>query len=69
MQAGFDLVEFPTVCPYETDYSVYTMRQASGRSWRIGQTDPAQTVFMAYRDTPQADVIDTERSSEVGDTR
>ena len=52
VQTGLDLVEFPTICWYETDYSVYTMRQASRRSWRIGQTQPVQVVFMAYREHP-----------------
>ena len=57
VQTGLDLVEFQTVCWYETDYSVYTMRQASRRSWRIGQTQPVQVVFMAYRNTLQADAL------------
>ena len=33
------------------------MRQASRHSWRIGQTDPVQVVFMAYRNTLQADAL------------
>ena len=33
------------------------MRQASRRSWRIGQTEPVQVVFMAYRNTLQADAL------------
>ncbi len=57
VQTGLDLVEFPTICWYETDYSLYTMRQASRRSWRIGQTEPVQVVFMAYRNTLQADAL------------
>ena len=57
VQTGLDLVEFPTICWYETDDSVYTMRQASRRSWRIGQTQPVQVVFMAYRNTLQADAL------------
>ena len=57
VQTGLDLVEFPTICWYETDYSVYTMRQASRGSWRIGQTEPVQVVFMAYRNTLQADAL------------
>ena len=57
VQTGLDLVDFPTICWYETDYSVYTMRQASRRSWRIGQTEPVQVVFMAYRNTLQADAL------------
>ena len=28
-QTGLDSIQFPTVCWYETDYSMYTMRQAS----------------------------------------
>ncbi len=33
------------------------MRQASRRSWRIGQTQPVRLVFMSYRDTLQADAL------------
>ena len=33
------------------------MRQASRSSWRIGQTQPVQVVFMAYRNTLQADAL------------
>ncbi len=57
VQTGLDLIDFATICWYETDYSVYTMRQASHRSWRIGQTRPVKVVFMAYRDTLQADAL------------
>ncbi len=57
VQTGLDLVDFPTIVWYETDYSVYTMRQASRRSWRIGQTRPVKVIFMAYRTTLQADAL------------
>ena len=57
VQTGLDLIDFPTVCWYETDYSVYTLRQASRRSWRIGQTRPVQVVYLAYRQTLQADAL------------
>ena len=57
VQTGLDLVDFPTICWHETDYSVYTMRQASRRSWRIGQKRPVKVVFMAYRNTLQADAL------------
>ena len=33
------------------------MRQASRRSWRIGQTQPVRVVFMSYRSTLQADAL------------
>ena len=57
VQTGLDLIDFPTICWAETDYSVYVMRQASRRSWRIGQTRPVKVVFMAYRNTLQADAL------------
>ena len=57
VQTGLDLIAFATICWYETDYSVYTMRQASRRSWRIGQHRPVKVVFMAYRNTLQADAL------------
>ena len=57
VQTGLDLIDFPTICWYETDYSVYVMRQASRRSWRIGQTRPVKVVYMSYRNTLQADAL------------
>ena len=57
VQTGLDLIDFQTVCWYETDYSVYVMRQASRRSWRIGQTRQVKVVFMSYRNTLQADAL------------
>ena len=57
VQTGLDLIDFPTLIWYETDYSVYVMRQASRRSWRIGQTRPVKVVFMSYRNTLQADAL------------
>ncbi len=57
VQTGLDLIDFPTIVWFETDYSVYTMRQALRRSWRIGQTRPVKVVFTAYRNTLQADAL------------
>jgi hypothetical protein len=37
VQTGLDLIDWPSICWFETEYSVYVMRQASRRSWRIGQ--------------------------------
>ena len=49
---GLDLVDFPTIAGFETDYPVSTMRQASRRSWRIGLSRPVKVVLMAYRNKP-----------------
>ena len=57
VQTGLDLVDFPTIVWFETDYSVYTMRQASRRSWRIGQTRPVKVIFMVYEGTIQTDAL------------
>ena len=57
VQTGLDLIDFQTLVWFETDYSVYVMRQASRRSWRIGQTRPVKVVFMSYRNTLQADAL------------
>lgn len=53
---GLDLVgdvNYPTICWFETGYNLFTLRQASRRSWRIGQTKPVRVVFLAYRGTLQ----------------
>ena len=57
VQTGLNLTQFPTIAWYETDYSVYTTRQASRRSWRIGQTKPVQVVYFAYEDTLQLQAL------------
>ena len=57
VQTGLDLVDFPTIVWGEVDYSVYVMRQASRRSWRIGQTRPVKVVYLSYRNTLQADAL------------
>ena len=57
VQTGLDLIDFPTIVWDETDYSVYVVRQASRRSWRIGQTRPVKVVFMSYKNTLQADEL------------
>jgi len=53
VQTGLDLVDFPTIVFYQPEYSVYTLRQAARRSWRIGQRHPVRVVYMAYRGTLQ----------------
>jgi SNF2 family DNA or RNA helicase len=53
VKTGLDLLEFPTIIFFQCGYSVFTLRQASRRSWRIGQDQPVQVFFMAYADTMQ----------------
>lgn len=54
VKTGLDLLDFPTIIFYQCGYSVYTLRQASRRSWRIGQEKPVRVFYMAYKNTMQA---------------
>jgi len=53
VKTGLDLLEFPTIIFFQCGYSVFTLRQASRRSWRIGQQQPVRVFFMAYAETMQ----------------
>lgn len=50
---GLDLPFMPTIVFYESGYSTFVLRQASRRSWRIGQKNPVKVKFLAYADTMQ----------------
>jgi hypothetical protein len=54
VQTGLDLIDWPSLAWYEPEYSVYVMRQASRRSWRIGQRLPVEVTYMVYERTLQA---------------
>lgn len=53
VETGLDLLEFPSIIFYETGYNLYTLRQASRRSWRIGQKLAVRVYFMCYQNTLQ----------------
>lgn len=57
VETGIDLLDFPTIVWMAIDYSVYTVLQASRRSWRIGQTEPVKVYYFAYEDTIQEDAL------------
>ena len=57
VETGLDLLAFPTLYFYETGYSLHTLRQASRRSWRIGQHLPVRVKFLAYSGTMQETCI------------
>ncbi|MDD3921357.1 MAG: helicase-related protein, partial [Eubacteriales bacterium] len=48
VQTGLDLIAFTTLVFYNTSYSLYVLRQASRRSWRINQTAPRVEVYLMY---------------------
>jgi hypothetical protein len=52
VETGLDLLDFPTIAFLQTGYNVYTLQQASRRSWRIGQKQRVR-VFFGYARTSQ----------------
>jgi hypothetical protein len=58
VETGLDLNAFTTLIFYDTGYKLFTLRQASRRSWRINQTAPRVEVYMLYyADTMQHKAI------------
>ena len=58
VETGLDLNAFTTIIFYSMGYNLFTLRQASRRSWRINQTGPKVEVYMLYyADTLQAKAI------------
>jgi SNF2 family DNA or RNA helicase len=53
VQTGLDLMFAVTILFYQTGFSTYVLRQASRRSWRIGQKSPIRVGFLAYAGTAQ----------------
>src|SRR5581483_6010088 len=59
VETGLDLFDksgrhnFPTLCFYEAGYNLFTLRQASRRAWRIGQTEPCRVAYLYYAGTMQ----------------
>jgi hypothetical protein len=57
VKTGLDLLEYPTIVFYQQSYSsynVFTLRQASKRAWRLGQTEDCEVHSIAYAGCMQA---------------
>lgn len=57
VKTGLDLLEFPTIVFMQSGYNVYTVQQASRRSWRIGQKLPVKVLYLGYAGTTQMDCL------------
>jgi SNF2 family DNA or RNA helicase len=53
VEKGLDLLAFPAIFFHETGYSLHTLRQASRRSWRIGQRNAVVVKYFAYKGSIQ----------------
>lgn len=53
VQTGLDLIFANSIFFVQSGYSTYVLRQASRRSWRIGQKRPVRVVYLHYANTAQ----------------
>ncbi|MDR2452370.1 MAG: DEAD/DEAH box helicase [Candidatus Accumulibacter sp.] len=58
VKTGLDLLEFPTIVFLQSGYNVYSLQQASRRSWRIGQKQPVRVVYLGYAATSQMNCLE-----------
>ena len=57
VETGLDLLDFTNIVFYQMGYNIFTMRQASRRSWRLSQTKDIKVYFMYYENTIQAQAL------------
>lgn len=57
VKTGLDMLEFPTIVFMQSGYNVYTLQQASRRSWRIGQKLPVEVHFLGYEGCAQMECL------------
>lgn len=57
VETGLTLLDFTTIVFYQVTYNLYTMRQASRRSWRINQDHDVQVYFLYYQGTVQEQAL------------
>ena len=57
VKTGLDMLEFPTIVFMQSGYNVYTLQQASRRSWRIGQRRNVDVHFLGYEGCAQMECL------------
>jgi hypothetical protein len=57
VKTGLDMLEFPTIVFMQSGYNVYTLQQASRRSWRIGQKHHVDVHFLGYEGCAQMECL------------
>ena len=57
VETGLDLLAFTNIVFYQVGYNIFTLRQASRRSWRLSQTEDVRVYFMYYEETIQAQAL------------
>lgn len=57
VKTGLDLLDFPTFVYMQTGYSIFTLRQSSRRSWRLGQKRLVKVFYLCYKRTIQEEAL------------
>lgn len=57
VETGLDLLAFTNIVFYQVGYNIFTLRQASRRSWRLSQTEDVRVYFMYYENTIQSQAL------------
>ena len=57
VKTGLDLIQFPRIVFFAPHYSIFLLRQASRRSWRLGQTKPVEVIYAYWKGTRQQDAL------------
>lgn len=57
IETGLDLLDFTTIVYYQMGYNLYTMRQASRRSWRLSQKNDVEVYFLYYKNSIQEQAL------------
>lgn len=57
VETGLDLLDFTSIVFYQIGYNLFTMRQASRRSWRLSQKKAVKVFFMYYNGTIQEQAL------------
>ena len=57
VETGLDLLAFTNIIFYQVGYNIFTMRQASRRSWRLSQDKDIKVYFLYYENTIQAQAL------------
>ena len=58
VKTGLELLAFPSIYFAQTGYNVYTVAQASRRSWRIGQKEAVKVYYACYEESAQVDCLE-----------
>lgn len=57
VKTGLDMLEFPTIVFMQSGFNLYTLLQASRRSWRIGQKLPVEVYYLGYENCAQTQCL------------